>query len=48
MTWHYFTSYSLLFTYEDITEVLGLSIQELAVYFYADDGLIVLTQPERL
>ena len=33
---------------EDGTDVLGLSIQDLMVYFYADNGLVVLTHPERL
>ena len=28
---------------EDGTEVLGLSIQDLAAYFYAEDGLITST-----
>ena len=27
---------------------LGLTIIDLAAYFYADDGLLVSTQPERL
>ena len=30
------------------TEVLGLSIQDLVAYFYANDGLVASTQPERL
>ena len=34
-------------TKEEI-EGLGLSIQDLAAYFYADDGLVASTQPERL
>ena len=33
---------------EDGTDVLGLSIQDLMVYFYADNGLVVLTHLERL
>ena len=32
----------------DGTEGLGLSIQDLAVYFYADDGLVASTHPQRL
>ena len=28
--------------------VLGLSIQDLVAYFYAHDGLVALTKPERL
>ena len=32
----------------DGMEGLGLSIQDLADYLYADDGLVVLTHPERL
>ena len=33
---------------ETCTEGLGLSIWYLALYFYADNGLITSTQPERL
>ena len=33
---------------KDSMEVLGLSIQELTAYLYADNGLIVSTRPERL
>ena len=33
---------------EDGTEGLGLSIQDLMAYFYADHGLIALTHLERL
>ena len=33
---------------EDGTEALGLSIQNLAAYFYAKDFLVVLNQPDRL
>ena len=32
----------------DVTEGLGLSIQDLAAYFYADDDFIASTHPERL
>ena len=30
------------------TEVLELSIQDLATYFYADDGIVASAQTERL
>ena len=33
---------------EEVTEGLGLSLRDLAAYFYANDGLIVSTQPERM
>ena len=32
---------------EAITGGLGLTIIDLAAYFYADNGLVALTQPER-
>ena len=35
-------------TTEDITEGLGLSIQELADFFYTNDGLVASTHLERL
>ena len=33
---------------EEDTEVLGLSIHDLEPYFYANNGLVASTQPERL
>ena len=33
---------------EDGREGVGLSIRDLAAYFYAKNGLVALTQPERL
>ena len=33
---------------KDGTEVLGLSIQDLVAYLYADNGLVTSTQTERL
>ena len=33
---------------ESFKERLGLSMQYLAAYFYANDGLIASTQPERM
>ena len=32
----------------DVLEGLGLSIRELAAYFYAEDGLVASIKPERL
>ena len=33
---------------EEGKEGLGMSIRDLVEYFYADNGLVALTQPERL
>ena len=33
---------------KDCMEVLGLSIQDFAAYFYANDSLVLSTQPDRL
>ena len=39
---------ALVASTKDGTEVLGLSIQDLVAYLYADDGLVTSTQTERL